>query len=72
MKYRKMWAAASMTAEGLIVTGGWSGRSLFHTEIFSKGSWKIGPSLPVRLGAHCQVSTKAGVIVAGLIVLNQL
>ena len=51
MKYRKMWAAASMTAEGLIVTGGWNGRSLFHTEIFSEGSWKIGPSLPVRLGA---------------------
>ena len=35
------------------------------TEIFNGGKWKEGPSMPVNMFEHCQVTSKKGVVVAG-------
>jgi len=71
MKYARSFAAASETKEGgLIVTGGGNenGTIISSTEVFSKveSKWEEGPSLPVRMSAHCQVTSKSGPIVAGM------
>jgi len=67
MKTRRYWAAASVTGQGLIVSGGHSGSGYLNsTEIFTDGQWTDGPDLPVTMADHCQVtSSKDGVIVAG-------
>ena len=68
MKHKRSGAAASMTADGLMVTGG-EGENystwLSSTEIFSGGVWRKGQSLPVGMWGHCQLTTQAGVVVAG-------
>ena len=69
MKTQRYWAAASVVGQGLIVSGGHSGRGyLSSTEIFTDGQWTDGPDLPVTMADHCQVtSSKDGVIVAGVL-----
>ena len=69
MKYKRSQAAASMMAEGWMVTGGWDGSNdLSSTEIFSGGQWTDGPALSVQMAAHCQVTSRDGVIVAGKLI----
>ena len=52
-----------------MVTGGFDGSKwLSSTEIFSGGQWTDGPALPVRMGEHCQVTSRDGVIVAGKLI----
>ena len=68
MKHVRMGAAASMTHDGWMVTGGYDQefKEVKPTEIFSDGSWSDGVELPWALEGHCQVTSKAGVIVAGV------
>ena len=68
MKYVRWGAAASMTNEGWMVTGGHDSgyRHVKETEIFADGSWKEGVRLPWAFSGHCQVTSKSGVIVAGV------
>ena len=67
MKTKRSGAAASMTEDGMMmVTGGQDGNTqLSSTEIFTDGKWEEGQELPVKMWNHCQVTSKAGVIVAG-------
>jgi len=67
MKYVRWGAAASMSNEGWMVTGGYDSgyREVKETEIFADGSWKEGVRLPWAFSGHCQVTSKSGVIVAG-------
>ena len=68
MKQKRCLEAASTTNHGdFIVTGGWSLQSEDHTsvEILKNGTWEEGPDLPRPMSSHCQVTTEAGVIVAG-------
>ena len=49
-----------------MVTGGYDGNDyLSSTEIFTGGKWEAGPKLPMKMSSHCQVTSNAGVIVAG-------
>ena len=69
MKYKRSHATASMMAEGWMVTGGHDGSKwLSSTEIFTGGQWTDGPALPVEMGAHCQVTSRDSVIVAGKLI----
>jgi len=68
MKRKRFYAAASTTKDGeFIVTGGWNETGGDHTstEIFKNGTWQEGPELPFPMSQHCQVTTEAGVVVAG-------
>ena len=71
MQEKRSVAAASMTTDGLLVTGGnsgskWTKRSrLASTEYFSSGQWVSGPDLPLAVGGHCQVTVGSAVIVTG-------
>ena len=69
MKHARGSAAASMTDDGWMVTGGMDKNSydqLKPTEIFSDGSWRQGVELPWAFSGHCQITSKYGVIVAGV------
>ena len=71
MRYERVSAAASMTKDGWLVTGGAPERARTTTEIYSEyfenfWSWKKGPTMPWGLSGHCQVTSSAGVIVAGV------
>ena len=71
MKIKRSFAAASVTESGkMIVTGGCNNENgcLLSTEIFASGQWEDGPELPVKMYRHCQVTSNAGVIVAGEII----
>ena len=70
MKIKRSFAAASVTESGkMIVTGGRNENGyLLSTEIFASGQWEDGPNLPVKMHRHCQVTSNAGVIVAGEII----
>ena len=62
-------AASSVTSNGeLLVTGGDHNhqQGLTSTEIYKNGVWENGPELPVKMLRHCQLTTKSGVIVAGI------
>merc|ERR1719493_201705 len=51
----------------MIVTGGSTQDHLLSsTEIFTGGQWQYGPKIPTRMTNHCQVTSNAGVIVAGI------
>jgi len=70
MRYERVSAAASMTKDGWLVTGGTPERARTTTEIYSElfenfWHWKMGPTMPWGLSGHCQVTSSAGVIVAG-------
>ena len=69
MNYKKSHSSASSSEElGLLVTGGFSEYgALDSTEVFSSKDsiWKEGPTLPVKMSDHCQVTSKVGAIVAG-------
>merc|ERR1712183_884380 len=66
MMYARYTAAISLTTRGLLVSGGHTGSGLTNTtELFSSGSWVPGPSLPIALWAHCQVTSGEVTIVAG-------
>ena len=65
---RRFRAASSTTKDGaFVVTGGWSKTMEKPTfiESFKNGTWEKGPELPFEMAKHCQVTTEAGVIVAG-------
>ena len=70
MKYKRRRAAASMMDEGWMVTGGYAGfaNRLSSTEIFTGGHWTDGPALPVGMSYHCQVTSRDGVMVAGMLI----
>ena len=68
MQEKRKGAAASMTDRGLFVTGGrTTGRNnrLSSTEYFTSDGWVSGPSLPVAMDGHCQVTVGGLVIVTG-------
>ena len=66
MKHKRYKAAASMTRQGMMVTGGYDGDNwLSSTEIFNGRSWNLGPEMPVNMTWHCQVTAGDDVIVAG-------
>ena len=68
MKHARGSAAASMTDNGWMVTGGMDKNhydQLKSTEIFSDGSWRQGVELPWAFSGHCQITSKYGVIVVG-------
>ena len=71
MGYERVSAAASMTKDGWLVTEGAPERSRTTTEIYTKWfdnvwHWKMGPTMHWGLSGHCQVTSSAGVIVAGM------
>ena len=71
MRYKRVSAAASMTKDGWLVTGGTPERARTTTEIYSElfenfWHWKMGPTMPWGLSGHCQVTSSVGVIVAGV------
>jgi len=69
MKQKRARAASSVTSNGeFLVTGGeTTGQlALNTTEIYKNGVWEKGPELPVKMLGHCQLTTKSGVIVAGI------
>jgi len=69
MKQKRARAASSVTSDGeFLVTGGeTTGQlALNTTEIYKNGVWEKGPELPVKMLGHCQLTTKSGVIVAGI------
>ena len=68
MKGVRWGAAASMTNNGWLVTGGLdrNDNRLKSSEIFADGSWKESVSLPWTFTGHCQITSKSGVIVAGV------
>ena len=74
MKTKRGGAAASVTEnEMVMVTGGFDGNDyLSSTEIFTGGKWEYGEELPVKLIGHCQLTSNAGVIVAGEIIESVL
>ena len=74
MQQERYLAAASMTDDGLLVTGGsGSGVYLSSTEYLTSGQWVSGPDLPVTMVNHCQVTTQGGgVIVTGSFILTDI
>ena len=73
MKNKRSYAAASLTENRVMVTCGWDGNTwLSSTEIFTGGSWEDGPELPVKMVQHCQVTSRAGVVVAGDMIYSNI
>ena len=74
LKTNKREAAASLTNSGMMmVTGGENSHTfLSSTEIFTGGQWEEGTELPAKMSGHCQVTSSAGVIVAGEIIERNL
>ena len=68
MRDVRLGAASSMTDDGWMVTGGYDTdyEEVKSTEIFSDGSWREGVKLPWAFTGHCQVTSKAGVIIVGV------
>ena len=71
MLYEREAAAASMSKEGWMVTGGFPKESGNTTEIYTQEwqnfwVWKEGPTMPWEMAGHCQICSSAGVIVAGV------
>ena len=65
------WAsAASMSGDGLLVTGGWGGSYLSSTEVLSGSTWQAGPPLKEAVNGHCQVSIGSVVYIIGRSVLS--
>jgi len=73
MKTKRCGAAASLTEnEMVMVTGGFDANDyLSSTEIFTGEKWEYGDELPVKMIGHCQLTSNAGVIVAGFDFDNQ-
>ena len=67
MKYNRVAAAASMSKEGWMITGGLPVQRRTKTEVYNEkyNVWMEGPNMPWEMSAHCQVTSSAGVIVAG-------
>ena len=63
-----LYAAASQSPGGLLVTGGRSTRSDYAatTQTFAGGRWTQGTAMPVRVKEHCQVYVGSSVIIAGM------
>ena len=69
--YKREAAAASMRKEGWMVTGGFPKESGNTTEIYTQEwqnfwPWKEGLTMPWDMAGHCQISSSADVIVAGI------
>ena len=67
MFYNRAAAAASMSKEGWRITGGLPAQRRTKTEVYDEkwNVWREGPEMPWEMSAHCQVTSSAGVIVAG-------
>ena len=61
---KRVYAAASLSPLGLMVTGGWSQSS---TEVLTPTGWIPGPALPEPVSGHCQLSIGSLVIIIGII-----
>ena len=71
MKSTRSYAATSRAIDcKAMVTGGADndGEVLNSTEIYNieDNKWEEGTPLPVKMFTHCQVSSKSGIVVAGL------
>jgi len=71
MKSTRFHAATSRAIDGkVMVTGGANndGEVLNSTELYNieENKWEEGTPLPVKMFTHCQVSSKLGIVVAGL------
>ena len=65
------YSAASMSADGLLVTGGYDGRSfLSSTKVLSGSTWQTGPPLPEAMHGHCQVYIRGTVYIIGRVGCN--
>jgi len=67
MRHVRLGAASSMTDDGWMVTGGYDTdyNDVKSTEIFSDGVWREGVKLPWAFTGHCQITSKAGVLIVG-------
>jgi hypothetical protein len=68
MTTERYLAAASLSPGGLLVTGGLDATNtrLSSTEVLTPDGWVAGPSLPVAVTYHCQVSVGDTVYVSGM------
>ena len=58
-------SGASMSGDGLLVTGGWNGSRLSSTEVLSGSTWQAGPPLKEAVHGHCQIYLQGSVYITG-------
>ena len=67
MTTERAYAAASLSPTGVLVSGGMDNTltRLSTTEVLTPEGWIVGPSLPIAVAGHCQVTVGSTVILAG-------